>query len=87
MSDKFIGRWFWCELCDRPAIKCTRCDSYSCTGGGCSACHDDFEEVARLFTEGKIPKKDGLPIHPSPAWAFDPTITSPPLEFIQPSRS
>ncbi|MFA5766511.1 MAG: hypothetical protein WC919_01130, partial [Candidatus Paceibacterota bacterium] len=66
MADRLEGRWFWCELCNCPAIKCEKCGNSSCNGSGCAECHNDFEEVALLFIEHKVPKKDGLPVHQSP---------------------
>ena len=68
MVDKFAGRWFWCELCDCPAIKCEKCENSSCNGGGCPECNDDFNEVSRMFAEHTVPPKEGLPIHKMPDW-------------------
>ena len=62
------SRWFWCELCDCPAIVCEECGFSSCSGCGCPKCQEDFEEVSKMFAEGTVPVKEGLPIHKQPEW-------------------
>ncbi len=56
--------WFWCELCDRAAIKCEVCGASSCSGGGCDVCFELFEEAIKICRsipkEGLLVHKDGL---------------------------
>ncbi len=54
-------RWFYCELCESPAIKCNYCENTSCNGGGCDKCNDDFNEVTQLINDGLAPDKDTIP--------------------------
>ena len=58
------NRWFWCEQCDCPAIKCEVCGNISCSGGGCPVCVEhDWKEVDQMFRDGTVPPKEGLPVH------------------------
>jgi len=59
---------FWCELCNKPAVRCTECDNISCSGGGCNKCYDLFEHVAKLIKSGNIPPKEKLPLYRSFDW-------------------
>lgn len=41
----------FCEFCEVDAIRCPVCGLWSCSGGGCDKCYDDFEE----FINGRPP--------------------------------
>lgn len=60
---KFEGRWYWCDLCDQPAISCPECHFGSCSGCGCDACDADFEEASRMIRAGEAPGPEAIPHH------------------------
>ncbi len=54
--------WFWCDLCQQPAIECGKCGFSSCSGCGCEACKERFAEVIGMISEGKAPGPASLPV-------------------------
>lgn len=67
---RFEGRWFWCELCNCPAIKCEKCGFSSCSGCGCPECHNDFEEVSKCSPKAPCPpRKDYRCAGHGPRWS------------------
>jgi len=54
--------WFWCDMCQEPAIECGKCGYSSCSGCGCEACRDHFAEALKIIEEGKAPERTFLPV-------------------------
>jgi len=53
--------WFWCDVCETPAIQCPKCQNTSCNGGGCTSCDEAFLEAQKTILSGKAPSKLNLP--------------------------
>ncbi len=44
----------YCNCCEGWTIYCGCCDHDSCSGGGCSICHDDQLEFDKKVKEGRL---------------------------------
>lgn len=56
----FEGQWYWCSVCETPAISCNHCNNSSCNAGGCEKCHDAFNVIMKMSREER-PKKEDIP--------------------------
>ena len=47
-------KWYWCELCKCPCIRCEVCGGISCSGGGCDECEEKFDNAISMVNSGAI---------------------------------
>lgn len=57
-------KWYWCELCKCPCIRCDVCGNTSCNGSGCEACQIDFENAISMINSGEIAYSSDMEVIP-----------------------